>query len=30
MENNNGIVNKFKQLQEKIKLEAAKFDSCNK
>jgi hypothetical protein len=28
MENNNGIVNKFKQLQEKIKLEAAKFDSC--
>ena len=28
MENNNGIVNKFKQFQEKIKLEAAKFDSC--
>ena len=28
MENNNGIVNKFKQLQEKIKLEAAKFISC--
>ena len=30
MNKNNIIFNKFKELQELVKLEAAKFDSCNK